>query len=191
MKDSPLCSVSVNEYLDRLASPAPVPGGGSTAALAGALAAALGRMVCALTVDKPKFADSRPQLEAIASRLTRSEMMLKRLIDEDAAAYGELHAALKIDRSDPSRKEKVASAAELAAAVPLETVAVSRQVLNDLKRLETLGNPNLLSDVEASLQMARAAMLAAAANVRINLSLLPEQKALDVAEALKALTTAE
>lgn len=191
MSDSPLCSVSVNEYLDRLASPAPVPGGGSTAALAGALAAALGRMVCALTVDKPKFSDSRPQLEAIASRLTRSEMMLKRLIDEDAAAYGELHVALKIDRSDPSRKEKVASAAELAAAVPLETVAVSRQVLNDLKRLETLGNPNLLSDVEASLQMARAAMLAAAANVRINLSLLPEQKALDVAEALKALTTAE
>ena len=191
MADTPLLKLPIDEFLNRLASDAPVPGGGSVGALAGALAAALGRMVCALTAGKPKFADVQSQIEQIAARLTRAELMLKRLIDEDAAAYGELHAAFKLEKSDPNRKRHIAAAAELAAAVPLETVAVSRQVLGDLRRLEQIGNPNLRSDVEAGVHMARAAMNAAAANVRVNLSLLPEEKSGGVAAALARLTAEE
>ena len=191
MADTPLLKLPIDEFLNRLASDAPVPGGGSAAALGGALAAALGRMVCGLTAGKPKFADVTPQIEPLAARLTRSELMLRRLIDEDAAAYAELSAAFKIDKSDPERKKKIAAAAEIAAAVPLETAAVSRQVLGDLRRLEPIGNPNLRSDVEAAIHFARAAMLAAAANVRINLSMLPEEQAKTVSATLESLLTVD
>jgi formiminotetrahydrofolate cyclodeaminase len=190
MAESPLVSQPIEEFLDRLASDAPTPGGGAVAALTGALAASLGRMVCGLTLGRKKSADVEPQVKQIASRLTRAAEMLKRLIDEDAAAYAELSAVLKMDKSDPKRKTRLVETAGLAAAVPLETAAVSRQVLGDLRRLEPIANPNLRSDVEAGIHVARAAMHAAAANVRVNLSLLPEEQAQEIAKELDQLLNA-
>jgi len=187
MPDSSLLNVTLTEFLDRLGSDAPTPGGGSAAALVGALGASLGRMVCALTVGRKKFADVEPQVRQIASRLGRSELMLRNLIDEDASAYGELNAAFKLDKSDADRRDKTAQAAGLAAAVPLETVAVSRQVLGDLQRLAPIGNPNLSSDIEAGMHLARAAMKAAAANVRVNLPLLAEEQVRQAASELDGL----
>jgi len=187
MAESPLVSRSIEEFLDRLASDAPTPGGGAVAALTGALAASLGRMVCGLTTGRKKFADVEPQVKQIASRLTRAAEMLKRLIDEDAAAYAELSAVFKLDKSDPNRKARLVETAALAAAVPLETAAVSRQVLSDLRRLEPIANPNLRSDVEAGMHVAQAAMHAAAANVRVNLSLLPKEQAEKVTKELDQL----
>ncbi len=187
MPESPLVRLSIEEFLDRLASDAPTPGGGAVAALTGALAASLGRMACGLTTGKKKFAEVEQQINQIASRLTRAALMLSRLIDEDAAAYAELRAAFKIDKSDPTRKERLTETARLAAAVPLETVAISRQVLGDLRRLEAIGNPNLRPDVEAGMHLAQAGMHAAAANVRVNLSLLPEKQAHEVAQELDKL----
>jgi len=177
MAEAGLTALSIDDFLDRLASDAPTPGGGAVAALAGAIAASLGKMVCGLTIGKPKFVDVEPQVKQIASRLTRAALMLRRLIDEDAAAYGELSATFKLDRSDPKRRERLTQTGGLAAAVPLETVAVGRQVLGDLRRLEPIGNPNLRSDVEAAIHLVRAAMAAGAANVRVNLPLLPEAQA--------------
>jgi formiminotetrahydrofolate cyclodeaminase len=187
MADAELGALSIHDFLDRLASDAPTPGGGAVAALTGALAASLGKMVCVLTIGKPRFAEVERQVEQIASRLTRAGLMLTRLIEEDAAAYSELGAALKLGRSDPKRKEQLTQTAGLAAAVPLETVAVSRQVLGDLRRLEPIGNPNLRSDVEAGIHLARAAMAAAAANVRVNLPLLPDARARKVDEEIERL----
>lgn len=187
MAEPSLAEMSIHEFLERLASEAPTPGGGAVAALAGAQAGSLGRMVCALTVGKQKFAEVEPQVSQIASRLNRATLMLERLIDEDAAAYAELSAAFKIERADPDRKARIAQAAGVAAAVPLETVAVSRQVLGDLRRLEPIGNPNLRSDVEAGIHLAQAAMHAAAANVRVNLPLLADDSARSVGEELDRL----
>jgi glutamate formiminotransferase/formiminotetrahydrofolate cyclodeaminase len=187
MPESPLVSLSIEEFLDRLASDAPTPGGGAVAALTGALAASLGRMACGLTAGKKKFAEVEPQVNQLASRLARAALMLSRLIDEDAAAYAELSAAFKLAQSDPERKQRLTETARLATAVPLETVAVSRQVLGDLRRLEPIGNPNLRSDVEAGIHLAQAGMHAAAANVRVNLPLLPEKQAREVAQELDKL----
>jgi formiminotetrahydrofolate cyclodeaminase len=184
MAEPSLVDVSIAEFLGRLSSDVPTPGGGAVAALAGALSASLGQMVCALTIGKPKFSEVEPQVKQIASRLSRAGLMLTRLIDEDADAYGELSAALKLDRSDRQRKERLAQTAGLAAAVPLETVAVSRQVLGDLRRLEPIGNPSLRSDVEAAIHLARAAMHAAAANVRVNLPFLLKEQSQRVDEEL-------
>jgi formiminotetrahydrofolate cyclodeaminase len=187
MGDTPLAGLPIQDFLERLASDAPTPGGGAVAALTGALAASLGQMVSALTVGKPQFAEVEPQVKRIASRLNRAALMLRQLIDEDAAAYAELSDAFKLKRSDPDRRERITQAAGVAAAVPLETAAASRQVLGDLRRLGPIGNPNLRSDVEAAVHLARAAMQAAAANVRVNLPLLADKRARDIEVELERL----
>ncbi len=186
MSDS-LLGVSVDEFLKRLGSDAPTPGGGSVAALAGSMAGSLGCMAAALTVGREKFAGVEPQVQQIAARLNRATLLLKQLVDEDAAAYGELSRAFKIDKANADRKQKITEAAALAAAVPLETVAVSRQVLGDLRRLEPIANPNLRSDVKAGIHLAQAAMHSAGANVRVNLPLLAEQQARDTEQELDKL----
>ncbi|MEP0846020.1 MAG: cyclodeaminase/cyclohydrolase family protein [Phycisphaerae bacterium] len=172
MPELPLAELSVKEYLARLGSAEPTPGGGSAAALVGALAASLGRMVCALTQGRPKFAAVEEQVRQLASRFTRAAAMLQHLIDEDAAAYAELSAAFKLPRDDAARGERVSAAAGLAAAVPLETMTISQQVWHDLRRLESVGNPALKPDVLAGQHLALAAARAAEANVRANLPFL-------------------
>lgn len=169
MAEETLADLPVAAFLERLAAGSPTPGGGSAAALAGALAAALGRMVAALTLGKPRYAAVAAELHALAARLARAQGMLRRLMDEDAAAYSALSAALKLDAADPQRAAQVADAAGLAARVPLETAAIAAEVGHELERLAAVGNPRLRPDVEAGLHLARAAVQAAAANVRANL----------------------
>lgn len=177
MPDEPLSQLPIAIFLDRLASAAPTPGGGSAAALTGALAASLGQMVAALTVRQPKFAAAHDEALALARRLARARELLTRLIDEDAAAYETLRSALRCDRTDPTRGQSVAQAAELAGQVPLETAAVCTRLLSDAQRLAEIGNPHLRSDAQAALHLARAALHAAAANVRVNLPLMPPDAA--------------
>jgi formiminotetrahydrofolate cyclodeaminase len=183
-----LLNLTVDQFLTRLASDAPTPGGGSVAALSGALAASLGQMVCVFTVGKPKFAAVEPQVRDLAERLRRAGELFRTLIDEDAAAYDVLSAALKLDKSDPQRKERVAQAATLAGTVPLATATLSANVLSDLEHLQQLGNPLLRSDMEAAAHLAEAALQAAAVNVLANLGLMPPADAQQITAQLEALS---
>lgn len=176
MAEPSFLDLSVREFARRLASDAPTPGGGAAAALTGALAAALGEMVAALTIGKPKFAAVDAEARDARQRLAGRRAMLEQLVDEDAAAYGELSAAWKLPKDDPQRAQAVENAARIAAVAPLETVAISRGVLQDAELLRRIGNPNLSADAEAAIALARAAMESAAANVRANLPFLGEQR---------------
>jgi formiminotetrahydrofolate cyclodeaminase len=167
----------IDNFLDRLASYAPTPGGGSVAALTGALAAALGQMACALTLGKQKFAAVEPQVQALAERLRRARKNLRKLMDEDAEAYNLLSEALAVDKADPQRTERVQQAAWLAGEVPLETAGFCARVLDMLKELRPIGNPRLGADMDAALHLARAAILAAVANVRANVPLMSPESA--------------
>jgi methenyltetrahydrofolate cyclohydrolase len=129
MQNPSLLDMSVQEFLERLGSDAPTPGGGSVAALSGALAAALGQMVCRLTAGRPKFAAVADQVRMLCARFASAEDLLRRLVEEDAAAYDELSAVLKSSKEEPGRSERLSAAAAVAAAVPFETVAVARQLL--------------------------------------------------------------
>ncbi len=171
---SSLRNLSLTEFVNRLASAQPTPGGGAAAALSGTLAAALGRMVCELTLGRPKFAAVEPQVRMIREGLTHAGDMLEVLMDEDALAYGALSAALKLDRADPKRAERIAETAIIAAAVPLQTALLARQVERLAAELDRIGNPMLKADVASSIHLARAAVGAAVANVRANLPLLRE-----------------
>lgn len=187
MPDTPLTELTVEQFLAQLGSETPAPGGGAAAALVGALAANLGRMACALTIGKPRFADAEPRVRELNARFGRAATLLAHLISEDAAAYAELNTAFKIVRTDPQRDEQVARAATVAAAVPLETLAVSRRVLRDLERLAELGNPKLAADIRAGVRFAESAMSAAAENVRANLPLVQNEYAEQVRHELDSM----
>jgi formiminotetrahydrofolate cyclodeaminase len=167
-----LADLSIAQFLDRVGSKTPTPGGGSAAALAGALAAALGQMVCAYTIGKPKFTGVEPRVREIADQFARARALFQGLVEEDAAAYGELDVAFHIDKSDSARAEKVAAAAAVAASVPLETAALAAKVEAAGQELRRIGNPLMRADIEASLALAQAARRAAIANVEANLNLL-------------------
>lgn len=169
-----LLELTVTQLLDRLGSDSPTPGGGAAAALAGALAAGLGRMVCALTVGRSKFAAVAPEVRAIDARLANLDAALRRLVDEDAAAYGRLSEAFKLPKTDPQRSAQIQAAARIAAAVPLEVCGLAKAVQRQIERLAQIGNPNLAADVQSGLALATASAQSAAANVRANLPLLPE-----------------
>jgi formiminotetrahydrofolate cyclodeaminase len=177
-----LVNLSTREFLNRLASEASTPGGGSVAALTAALATGLGRMACALTLGKERFADVAPAVRDLASRLQRADAMLQELIDEDAVAYEQLAQAFRRGasasgrQSDPARRKQIAAAAGVAAGVPLQTLALAVRVRRDLEHLASVCNPNLKPDVDAGIHLALAAMQAAAANIHANLPFLPEAK---------------
>lgn len=168
-----LLDTTVRDLLDRLASDAPTPGGGAVAALTATLAADLGRMACRLTLGPQRFADRRPQVQPILDRLARAADALRLLIDEDAAAYAALSEALRRPRSDPAREQEVATAAAIAARVPLEIAMLARLANRELEALQPLANPNLAADVRVARLLAQAAASAATEMVRVNLPLLP------------------
>ena len=176
--------LSIDEFLHRLASDSPTPGGGSVAALTGSLAAGLGRMACALTPENPKFPAVNERISETAQRLERAGQMLHRLMDEDATAYDELRAALKLDKSNPERSRQIRQAATLSAEVPLETAAIAQRVLRDLSGLTAIANPNLKSDLMAGLYLALTASLAAGAIVNANLALMDEKAASELEQQL-------
>jgi len=187
MAVSPLVSLTVEQFLSRLASGDSTPGGGSAAALAGALAAGLGQMACALTLGRKRFADVEPQVRELTARLERSAAMLRRLVDEDAAAYEELQQALRLECFDPKRAARVRAAAGAAAGVPFQTLAISARLREDLRRLEGVCNPALRCDVQAAAHLAQAAMQAAAANVHVNLPYLAADQQERVGKQVEAL----
>lgn len=169
--------ISVGDFLAGLGSSEPCPGGGAAAALAGALAAALGKMVCELTIGKPRYAGVEKEVRNLRSRFDCADRMLRSMIDEDAAAYGELAAAFKLDKASPERAQRIAAAAEVACIVPLETASFCQGLRRDLRRVREIGNRNLSADVESALALARAGGVAALANARANLPLIEPSRA--------------
>lgn len=176
MSTNDLISCSLEDYLSRLASAQPAPGGGSAAALTGALAASLGHMVCALTAGRPKFAAVETEIQELARRFERAREALAALVDEDARAYLQLHRAFS-DKAHPQRREEIALAAEVAAAAPLSVAALAHGVEQDARRLDQIGNPNLKADIQAAIALAEAAIKAALANVAANLPLVRPETA--------------
>lgn len=170
--------VTVSEFLDRLASPAPAPGGGSAAAFSGALGAALVAMVCRLTVGRKGYEDVTPELEAIIPRAEEKRRILLKLIDEDAAAYDQVIAKYKLPKETEEQKagrtREVQTALKTAAEVPLQIASACASVLDMVLPVAAKGNKNAESDAGAAALLAEAGLRAAAMNVEINLGLIKD-----------------
>jgi len=166
-------------YLEDLASNKPAPGGGSAAALAGALGAALGSMVANFTVGKEKFAAVEEQARKALEECERLRGELAGLIQADVEAYSKYAAATGLPRSNEEEKEKRAAAIQqamkAAAAVPLEACRKCQEILEVSRQLLEIGNPNLVSDVGCAAELAYAALRAALLNVEVNHAFIKDE----------------
>jgi glutamate formiminotransferase/formiminotetrahydrofolate cyclodeaminase len=174
-------SNSVGIFPELVAAGTPTPGGGSVAAATGVMAAALGQMVCNLTIGKPKYTDRKLRLQTLRMELEELSRQLRELIVEDADSFDAVLKAYRLpkdtDEQKAARTERIQSATMVAINVPLRTAAQSLEVLKRLRELADVGNPNALSDAAVGAQLAHAAVKGASYNVQVNLSSLADQKA--------------
>jgi len=166
---------SLDGWIDELAGGAPTPGGGSAAALAGTLAAALVAMVARLTVGKKAYAAVEAQAREILAEAEALRGDLRRLVDEDAAAYEGVSRAYKIPKRDPQRAQAIDDALLAAARPPAEVVKLGRRVLALAQTIEHIGNRNAVSDARVAGMLARTAIDGATENVNANLAGMSEQ----------------
>jgi formiminotetrahydrofolate cyclodeaminase len=170
---------SLSGFVAAVAAPTPAPGGGSVAAHAGALAAALAQMVAGLTIGKKKYAAVESEMKEIALQAAALVNELSSLVPRDAAAYSAVMAAYKLpgDRpEDTERKKEAVTAALLGAAeVPLLTARACVRVLELAAAVAARGNTNAVSDAGVAALLAEAACRGAVYNVRINVSAMEEK----------------
>lgn len=182
MTRAPLTSLSVRDLAERLASRAPVPGGGSAAAIGGALGASLVGMVAELTIGRPDAADRDDVLRDMRDAAAGLRDQLLDLAETDAAAYDAVMTARRLPKTtDAERDERTRRMRHTileAARVPLETARRSREVLDLAVRIAPIGNRNAISDAGVAAQLASAAVRGAVLNVRINLPYLPADEPL-------------
>ena len=165
----------LRRYLDDLAAKLPAPGGGSVAALLGALGAALISMVANFTVGKERFKDVEEEVRRILGESERLRGALLSLVDEDVTAYKTVSEALKLPKG-PERDEKVEEALREAAKVPAEVLERSLRVLELASELVDKGNPSLITDVGIAAMAAYAAMYSALLNIEINLKWMRDEE---------------
>ena len=194
MADSPLTSLSVTALLDAFASSAPTPGGGSAAALSGAVGASLLAMVAALPKTKTGDAAERTALDAAGATLTTLRKELAGLVDEDTHAYDLVTSAYKrpkgTDEEKAARKEAIQAALEAATDAPLRTMRACDAVIREGSAVALGGNPSAGSDVFVGIELALAGLRGAEKNVAINLgSLADEAYKEEVASEAAALLT--
>lgn len=170
-----------DKFLSAIASADPVPGGGSVAAYAGALAAALTRMVTGLTIGKKKYAAVESEMLTLAAGVSSVGDLLSGLVKTDAEAYAAVSGAYKMPKESPAdvdaRNEAITAALLMAAEVPLQTARACARVAEFAAVVAAKGNTNAITDAGVAALLADAACRGAAYNVRINIIALKDRSA--------------
>lgn len=164
-------------FLEAVAAKQPTPGGGSVAALAGALAASLAQMVAGLTVNRKKYADAQESAAAVFDEANQLREQLTAAITEDAAAFNELMALFRNKDLPPHEKAALVQQATIGAAkVPLRVARLSHQAAKLASQIAKIGNINAVTDAAAGVLLAQAAVETAALNVKINATTVENKK---------------
>ena len=165
---------TLSGFVGSVAAPTPVPGGGSVAAHAGAVGAALAQMVAGLTIGKKKYAAVDAEMRELAVRAAALGNTLAALVDRDAEAYAGVAAAYKLPADTPEldalKRAKVDDSLLAAAVVPLETASACAEVAELALAVAERGNANSASDAGIAALLAEAGCVGASYNVRINVS---------------------
>jgi glutamate formiminotransferase/formiminotetrahydrofolate cyclodeaminase len=168
-------------FIEEVAAATAAPGGGSVAAYAGALGAALCEMVAGLTIGKKKYAEVEAEMQAIRVQAGELRKELTAAVEDDAAAFEAVMGAFKLPKETEeqqlARKAAIHNATINAAHVPLHTVKAALKVMELAAMCAKDGNLNAISDAMSGAAMARAAITAAGYNVRINLNSLEDKSA--------------
>lgn len=183
----------VSEFLDMLASKDPTPGGGSGAALGGALAAALVSMVCNLTIGKKGYEDAEEQMRDILAQSEALRAELPELLEADTQVYGRVMAAYRLprktDEDKAARRHAIQEALREASEVPLAIADRCAQVVDLALPAAQHGNNWAVSDAGVGALLAEACMHAALLNVSINMASIEDADYVaDLRERMTALT---
>jgi formiminotetrahydrofolate cyclodeaminase len=161
---------SLRDFTDDLSSDEPVPGGGSAAAYAGAMGAALAGMVARISMKKQRS----EELEAYIEETDNLRSDFLRLVEDDSAAYSRVAAAMKLprktDEEKKERQDRMQAALLAASRVPLEVAETARRLLDACERGVASASPMTASDIGVGALMAETALRGAALNVMINLA---------------------
>ena len=163
---------SCEEFVDVLASKAPVPGGGGASALVGAIGMALGNMVGSLTVGKKKYADVEADIIALKEKATALQADFLRLVEADAEAFEPLAKAYGMPRETEEEKAEKARVMAIvlkdACAVPMEIMEKCCEAIDVIEEFAAKGSALAISDAGVVVTFCKAALLGASLNVFIN-----------------------
>lgn len=175
-----LTDLPIHAFLERLGSSDPVPGGGSAAALAAAMGAALVAMVAELTIGRPAYAEHDETIRKLRFDALDRRAELLELAQQDADAYDVVvrarHLPKESDAERTARSEALEAAMFDAARIPLRAAVVAGEVLDLAERIAPIGNRNAASDAGVAAQLAAAGLRGALLNVRINLPYLADDE---------------
>ena len=170
----------IKKFLDSLASKAVTPGGGSVAALAGAMGAGLISMVGNLTTGKEKYMDVEGQIRELLGKSEGLRAEFEELMEDDVAVFNELMATMKLPRATEGEKEKRDQKIQIAlieaAKVPLAVAQKSKELIDYCQEIADIGSKNAISDVGVGVLLAEAAFHSAIINVKINLNSIKDKK---------------
>ena len=173
-------NMTINEFAKIVASDSPVPGGGSIAALCGAIGAALSEMVANLTVTKKKYADSKEEMTEIINKASLLREKLLNYIEEDSSAYNMVTLAYKLPKETEEEKAyrsgKIQEGLKVAASVPLKVAETAFEIFPLAEALVLRGNLSSVTDALVGAMMARTGVLSAILNIRINLDSIKDQE---------------
>ena len=161
---------TIGQFLDAAAAKQPAPGGGSVAALVGALAASMGEMVVNYSVGKKGLEAHHDELRAALAELNRARGLMLKLMVEDQVAYDALTAARKLPEGSVQRNEQLPAALLASISTPQSVAATAVAVLGLCDRLVDVCNQYLLSDLAVCADLAMATVRCAIYNVRVNLT---------------------
>lgn len=168
-----LPQLTVEEFLAKVAGSDPVPGGGSIAALNGAIASALTGMVARLTVGKKNYLEQEELMNRIAVASDARLSSFTHDVDADSQAYDEVFACFKMpkntDEEKAARSAAIQEATKKAALVPMQVARDAYDLMESIADVARLGNKNAVTDACVAMLSARTAVIGALLNVRINL----------------------
>lgn len=178
--DGELVNKATYDFVDEVSRDTPAPGGGSVSALAGALGAALGAMVANLSIGKGEYDDRYEELCEHAETAQELKDALVHGVDADTQAFDEVIAGMRMPKDTAeertARDRAIQEGYKAATRVPLDTVKQCRDVLELCLQMVRIAPEEMMSDVGTGALMARAALIGAAYNVRINLKSIEDEK---------------
>ena len=174
-----MTKLSCEQFLAELSGSAPVPGGGGTAALVGALGVALGRMVGSLTTGKKKYAAVEADIEALNAHADQLRTELVQLVQMDADAFAPLAEAYRLPKDTPEQAARKAEALEAALVkasdVPLQIMHRCAEGITLVEQYAAKGSVMAVSDAGCAAALCKAALQAASLNVFINTKLMKDR----------------
>lgn len=171
--------MKIKNFMEMLSSKAATPGGGSVAALTGAMGAALLSMVGNLTVGKEQYKEVEDDIKDLLKKSESLRATLQELMEKDVEVFNQFMAIMKLPRTNEeekkNRNKKMQSALIEAARVPLEVARKSKEVIDICLKIADKGTKNAISDVGVGVLLSEAAFHSAIINVKINLNMIKDE----------------